>query len=266
MEINPEQVQIGKLTLWDVQQVARLHYQDRFSLSMVALQYNVTPTTLKRYLKQCGLWKGTEYYKPSTDFGDRTDRIVAASLEGNTLQEIGDKHNITRERVRQILKENGIIQNNNRTKFGFVPNNPLTFRERFWLLVDKQESCWIWKGRMNEFYKGYPSPAVSIPIRYQKLWGCNTRQMLAGRLAFYFTYKRWPNYLRARCKSRKCVNPDHMVEGDLETGKKLDAKKIREIKRCLRAGITQTQTAQMFKISSGMVSRIATGRAWKDVK
>ena len=47
---------------------------------------------------------------------ERNLQIVADYQSGITLQEVGDKHNITRERVRQLLCKQGILERNRKKK------------------------------------------------------------------------------------------------------------------------------------------------------
>ena len=70
--------------------------------------------------------------------------------------------------------------------------------DRFWSKVEKTESCWLWKGRLD--HKGYgqfdlPDTTISAH-RYS--W-----QHLRGPV---------PDGLQLDhlCRIRKCVNPDHL--------------------------------------------------------
>lgn len=56
-------------------------------------------------------------YTKIEDFSDRNQAIIKLYKKGLTLQEVGDEFNITRERVRQILRpafEIGIVEKNKR--------------------------------------------------------------------------------------------------------------------------------------------------------
>jgi len=69
--------------------------------------------------------------------------------------------------------------------------------ERFWNLVNKTESCWLWIGKNDAGYGRFKN---------------NSKSLLAHRYAYEITKGPIPKGLQIDhlCRVRQCVNPDHL--------------------------------------------------------
>ena len=94
-----------------------------------------------------------------------------------------------------------------------------SIRDRFWIKVEKTETCWLWKGARNGWGYGY-------------FW-LEGKTLRAHRVSY-----EWANgaissglQLDHLCRNRLCVNPDHleMVTGQVNVlrGDNICAKEAR---------------------------------------
>lgn len=72
--------------------------------------------------------------------------------------------------------------------------------DRFWAKVRKTDSCWNWEGH------------VSVH-GYGKFW-TDTQNQPAHRVAYKLVHGELSDDMpiHHKCRNRKCVNPDHLVE------------------------------------------------------
>lgn len=130
---------------------------------------------------------------------------------------------------------------------------------RFWSKVDKDPNgCWYWRACLNK--EGYGH------------FGMYNKVQRAHRVAFFFTYGKWPICdLDHLCKTRHCVNPAHLEEVSTQEniirGASTNTTKIDivNIKLCLAVGFRTSLIAEMFNVSQPSICNIAAGRRWKNI-
>lgn len=161
------------------------------------------------------------------------------------------------------------------------------FAARFWMHVEKTESCWIWKGAKNT--KGYGITGVP---------GGKTTK--AHRIAFEFIKG---NYAKELCvlhncpsgDNPACVNPAHLflgtravnnddmrnkgraVKGGNKSGlanckyergaghhnAKLNDQKVKEIRAMAESGNGYVEIAVKFGVAPNTVHKIINRKSWK---
>lgn len=136
----------------------------------------------------------------------RNVEIVELYKSGQTLQKIGDVYGLSHERVRQILKEEGLAER----RFWSKPKPVLTKEQKllikiakFWSQVGIRrniEECWFWHGFV-------------YPIGYgKKRW--NGRPDYSHRVAWEISNKQKPQgAIYHTCENRLCCNPAHLRHG-----------------------------------------------------
>lgn len=142
------------------------------------------------------------------------------------------------------------------------------------------DNCWIWTG-----CTGAKSPYGVIRFK--------GKQTTVHRVAYELEYGLFDYSLQVchKCDNPKCVNPKHLFlgtcldnardrvrkgrqskksylgdqTGELNRGAKLTNEKVKEIKRLLRDGVSQTKIAKMFKVDHANISCIKRGISWKHI-
>lgn len=144
--------------------------------------------------------------------------------------------------------------------------------ERFWAMVEKTDSCWLWTGAKHEFGHG-------IFVTDENL------HRVAHRISWTFQNGPIPEGLCVlhNCPggdNPSCVNPTHLFLGTLTdntqdmikkgrskfygTAAKLTSDKVVEIRARYAVGdITKKQLATEYRIHPSMVDHIISRRRWK---
>lgn len=154
--------------------------------------------------------------------------------------------------------------------FQFTPQHI----EKFWGRVGcaDADACWLWQGSTDGH--GYGQ------MRFYDRRDGSSPAFLTHRLAFYFTFGRWPTPCGLhRCDTPLCCNPAHIFEGTraentadmLGKGRhrtwnrKLTEVQVHHMRRRWEAGEATPSLAQAFGVDRGTVWRIVTRRSWKHV-
>lgn len=102
---------------------------------------------------------------------------------------------------------------------------------RFWKLVNKTESCWLWIGRPSD-------------NGYGKFFdGSHTT---AHRFSYKLHFNQSPECVRHKCDVRLCVNPDHLIGGT-----QTDNIKDRDIRGRTHRGPKPNRIGKAIGLNSG---------------
>lgn len=137
---------------------------------------------------------------------------------------------------------------------------PVPAADRFIRKIDKTDTCWEWQGA--RFAGGY---GMFNPT--------HTTTVTAHRFAYELFVGPIPDGLDIDhlCRNRSCVNPAHMepVTEAENTRRGLTAKlrveDVREIRRLLSLGMSQSAVARRFGVTQTNVCCINRRHTWRDV-
>lgn len=127
---------------------------------------------------------------------ERNTEIVRLYLAGGTMPAIGERFNLSKQRVEQIIKESNITER----RLWAKPKRP-DKTTRFWAKVKKggDAECWLWTGKITK--QGYGA-----------LWW-NKKYTHAHRIAWQLFHNQTTKYqLKHLCENRACCNPNHWKE------------------------------------------------------
>jgi hypothetical protein len=138
--------------------------------------------------------------------------------------------------------------------------------------VIRKEGCWDWGGYFDKngyglFHSGH------------------SRQTRAHRFSWELYNGKIPQGLNVlhRCDNPKCSNPEHLflgttqdnaidmaqkgrsTLGEKNPNSKLSDDDVREIRKRLEMGVTQTRVANDFSMSYNAIRRIKLGQSWKHI-
>lgn len=141
----------------------------------------------------------------------------------------------------------------------------------FWGMVDRRtdNECWPWQGHVNCYGYG----------RYNTKLG-GGRQ--AHRFAYESVHGKVPDELvvRHQCDNKVCVNPGHLipgtqaentsdmvsrgrsVRGERQHKSKMTVEGVKEVRRLIASGITQTEVARRYEVSLGCINDIHRRKNW----
>ena len=143
-------------------------------------------------------------------------------------------------------------------------------KKRFWDKVDKTDSCWLWTGNMNQYRYGQ----VRI----------NDKLYKSHRISWFLAGNTIPDghVVRHKCRSKNCVNPDHLEtgthaenngidrvrdgtdnRGEKSRNAKLTEEQVLEIRK--RATETHQRLAEEYGVARTTISYIITRRRWKHI-
>jgi hypothetical protein len=146
--------------------------------------------------------------------------------------------------------------------------------ERFWVRVNKTDTCWLWTGQTDS--NGYGDYAALKPFRYK-----------AHRFSYLLAHGSIPKgaVIRHACDNPPCVRPDHLIagtqgdntrdrdernrtaRGERQGSAKLTDEGVRQAK-ALRAGsgLTYEVLGHMFGVDRQVISKAIRGLTWSHVK
>lgn len=138
--------------------------------------------------------------------------------------------------------------------------------EKFWGLVHKTDTCWLWTGRIRP--NGYGVLDVA------------GAQVRAHRFAWQLVHGPIPTgaVICHRCDVRACVRIEHLFLGTQHENlrdaaaknrmpghKKLTAEDVTQVLSMLQAGMSQADTGAVFGVNQSTISDIKTrtAKAWR---
>lgn len=170
------------------------------------------------------------------NYDQRTQEMTQMYEAGSTLQQVGDKYGVTRERVRQLLEEVGVERRSSASRVyardtaivaayqqglsapqvakQMGTSNFTVYRalrrqgckaltrrhdvidDRFWSKVDKSGECWLWLGKLSNGHGRYALRGTMRNAHTITLESVG-RTKPSGKI--------W----RSICKTKGCVKPDH---------------------------------------------------------
>lgn len=138
--------------------------------------------------------------------------------------------------------------------------------ERFWVKVQKTETCWLWVGASHKAGYGALTSAGINCTAHRVSWELHNGRIPEGLQVLH------------KCEVRNCVKPEHLFlgtqkanihdmlqKGRHRTQSKLKVAQVIEIRRRLKCGDIQRVIARKFNIAQSTVSQIASAKTWRHV-
>jgi transcriptional regulator with XRE-family HTH domain len=129
-----------------------------------------------------------------------------------TIQEIGDRFGVSRERIRQVIGNTKYVRNKKlitRKTIGKIgmkfQKEILARRFRSHIQIDDETGCWNWTGASNG--KEYSRMYYFRDKDNKSMIGMSPR-----KYAHFLKYGKYPDIgtnIWYSCKNKKCCNPDH---------------------------------------------------------
>lgn len=174
------------------------------NLSYSSIYYNY-----KRYIERSDTPKPPSLVRQEQrdERSKKIATIVRMYMEGQNMSEIGRTLQLTRERIRQLLRLAGVKRHYIPPKKAMAPKFKPTSADRFWAKVDKtlghgkNGDCWLWRGATN----GENSTYGHIWFRGRYRQARQVAWLLVRR-------KEVKGCLVKTCETHLCINPDHMLE------------------------------------------------------
>lgn len=148
---------------------------------------------------------------------------------------------------------------------------PENIARRFWpkVAVGAGDECWEWKGALS--------------CGYAVLGIAGRASAKASHVSWLLRHGRWPTaFMCHKCDNPRCVNPDHLFEGDAainnrdacakgrhamgdKAGSRYSPEDILALHKAIRAGLTERQLVELFGVSKGHVYRVKHKKVWRHV-
>lgn len=202
--------------------------------------------------------KANPKYKPRV-FYDPAEILRLYTEDLLTMNAIGERYGLTRERIRQILAQQNIrfkdVQRIRTPVAVSAPKFKPTPIDKFWAKVDKAGKHWIWTGKSNN---GYGRVRFRGEPTYPHI------------VAWTIIKKKRPEgILLNQCGNTMCVNPDCWAEGTYSdickfrkagANQKLTVEDKREIVIAIENKEKSSDIAQRFGITKGYVDQMRYGK------
>lgn len=138
-----------------------------------------------------------------------------------------------------------------------------SFVERFNDKIDRSGDCHIWQAQTNNWGHGR--------IRFKR------EKLLAHRVAYFLEHGEPSEQVNHECGRPDCMNPSHLYDGTQKDNaqdmvqhgnqhlQELSVDDVREIRRRIEKGETQTSVAEDYPIGQPQVSRIVNEERWSHI-
>lgn len=207
----------------------------------------------------------------------RDAELIRFFLEGRTLEETGQRFQISRERARQILVANDIMARGLGKKIKPPKAPEQTQEQKFWSMVNKDgptqphmdTPCWEWtRARSSTNVKSDGTRAQGygkMQFRGKGQYAHIISWILSNRV---LKPKQWVLH---RCHNSLCVNPDHLYEGaakdnaqDRERSgrgsRKIPLDRVPDIETMILEGRSDKEISTLFGVTPNYIRCIRVAR------
>jgi len=178
----------------------RKYTEKRYSTNDLADEYDVSPTTVRRYLKKADIQLTRKGRGFSVSEQERKRWKRMHTEEDMTPAQIADRSEFGSTTTRRHLIKMEIYSPSAKG-----PNKPdATVQERFEASIteDEKSGCWIWTGYTGSSGYGH-LPIDSVMKRAHRLSVRMYKEKTLGK----------EDVVRHRCDRKRCVNPEHLIVG-----------------------------------------------------
>ena len=147
----------------------------------------------------------------------------------------------------------------------------LSIQERFFMKVEKTDTCWNWMAYRKKTGYGCFCMGVKNNLAHRVSWELHNGSIPEGLHVLH------------KCHNPRCVNPDHLYvgthtdnmndrikdgtspRGEKHHSAKLTEENVKTAKWLLSCGARPLDLSVMYKVAPHCISNIKTGRTWGHV-